>query len=157
MAANLKIKEADLIDAQRKNQQMNQEKNKLEQEKRNLQQDNSNKEKNLNTATLNIQENERVRRKLDTSIKNLENEKKRLLKEKLDAIKEKDDAKAYMNSLTRDFDWLKKRTDEEQANIIKLERDRQVLKTNLTNLEDKHTKNKNALTRKDNLIQTLNE
>jgi chromosome segregation ATPase len=86
---------------------------KLEQEKKNLLNDNGNKEKALNNATLNIQENERVKRKLETAIKNLENEKKRLIKEKMDALKEKEDAKAYMNSLTRDFDWLKKQTDVE--------------------------------------------
>jgi prefoldin subunit 4 len=35
------------------------------------------------------------------------------VREKMDALKEKEDAKAYMNSLTRDFDWLKKQTDVE--------------------------------------------
>ena len=62
-----------------------------------------------------------------------------------------------MASLNRDFDWLKKRTDEEQTNIMKLERDRNVLKTNLTNLEEKHQKNKSALVRKENYINTLQD
>ena len=113
----------------------------LDKEKQNLMAENDHKNKELNNAKLNVQEMERARRKIETQIKNLENEKKRLVQEKKDAIKEKEDAKAYMASLTRDFDWIKRRTDEEQANIMKLERNRQVLKTNLTILEEKHSKN----------------
>jgi len=43
----------------------------------------------------------------------LEYDKSRLNSEKLDAIQDKENAKGYMNNLFRDFNWLKKKTDDE--------------------------------------------
>ena len=77
--------------------------------------------------------------------------------EKLDAIQEKENAKSYMNNLFRDFNWLKKKTDEEQANIMKLERDRNMLKTALIKMEKNNEENRNNLMRKEQIISTLQE
>jgi len=60
-----------------------------------------------------------------------------------------------MNNLYRDFNWLKKKTDEEQANIMKLERDRNMLKTALIKMEKNNEENRNNLIRKEQIISTL--
>lgn len=85
----------------------------------------------------------------------LENDKSRLASEKLSAIGEKEQAKSYMNNLFRDFNWLKKKTDDEQAGIMKLERDRNMLKTALQKMEKDNEENRNSLQRKEQIINTL--
>ena len=62
-----------------------------------------------------------------------------------------------MNNLFRDFNWLKKKTDEEQANIMKLMRDRNMLKTALVKMEKSNEENRNSLLRKEQIINTLQE
>jgi len=77
----------------------------------------------------------------------LEYDKSRLNSEKLEAISEKENAKGYMNNLFRDFNWLKKKTDDEQAGIMKLERDRNMLKTSLVKMEKNNEENVAAMNR----------
>jgi len=62
-----------------------------------------------------------------------------------------------MNNLFRDFNWLKKKTDEEQAGIMKLERDRNMLKTALIKMEKNNEENRNNLMRKEQIIATLQD
>jgi len=62
-----------------------------------------------------------------------------------------------MNNLFRDFNWLKKKTDDEQAGIMKLERDRNMLKTALIKMDKANEENRNTLTRKEQTINTLQE
>ena len=96
-------------------------------------------------ATAKMNEMERAKRKVHRECVGLENEKKRLTLEKNDALGEKEQAKGYMNNLFRDFNWLKKKTDEEQAGIMKLERDRNMLKTSLIKMEKHNEENRNNL------------
>jgi len=142
---------------QRTYETLNKECKKMDFEKEKLSAIKFDQDKEIKNLKVSADKQEKEMGKLDKVIKRLMNENTRILQEKNDAIQEKEQAKSYMNSLMRDFDWIKKRTDEEQANIMKLERDRNVLKTNLTNLEDKHNKNKSALARKEQLVATLTE
>jgi hypothetical protein len=97
----------------------------------------------------------RAKEKVERENNALENAKKRLTQEKNDAIQEKENAKSYMNNLFRDFDWLKKKTDEEQAGILKLERDRNTLKTQILKMIKNNEENENMLQRKNQIISTL--
>jgi len=87
----------------------------------------------------------RAKEKVERENNALENAKKRLTQEKNDAIQEKENAKSYMNNLFRDFDWLKKKTDEEQAGIMKLERDRNTLKTQILKMIKNNEENENMI------------
>ena len=80
--------------------------------------------------------------KVQKNCTRLEYDKKRPTAEKGEAIGEKEKAKALMNNLFRDFDWLKKKTDDEQAGIMKLERDRNMLKTSLLKMEKNNDENR---------------
>ena len=125
----------DLNEEKNNNAKQKQELNKQERICMELNAANIEKQKNLDLLNLKMNEYERQKRKLDRTAVQLENDKSRLQTEKLDAIQEKENAKSYMNNLFRDFNWLKKKTDEEQANIMKLERDRNMLKTALIKME----------------------
>ena len=103
----------------------------------------------MDMATAKMNEFERAKRKVQRECVGLENDKKRLTMEKNDSIAEKEQAKGYMNNLFRDFNWLKKKTDDEQANIMKLERDRNMLKTALVKMEKSNEENRNSLLRKE--------
>ena len=115
------------------------------------------KQKDLDTATKKHFEMVKQVKKVQRECTGLENDKSRLASEKLAAISEKDSAKSYMNNLFRDFNWLKKKTDDEQAGIMKLERDRNMLKTALIKMEKANEENRNTLTRKEQTINTLQE
>ena len=111
----------------------------------------------LGLERISRQEMERQNKRIDRENEKIEDMYKRSEKAKLDAISEKDLAKNIMNSILRDFEWLKKKTDEEQANIMKLERDRNMLKTNLTKIETVNSENKSELQRKVQIISNLQE
>ena len=133
--ATLQNMNRDLNEEKNNNAKQKQELNKQERICMELNAANIEKQKNLDLLNLKMNEYERQKRKLDRTAVQLENDKSRLQTEKLDAIQEKENAKSYMNNLFRDFNWLKKKTDEEQANIMKLERDRNMLKTALIKME----------------------
>jgi len=139
----------DLNEEKNNNAKQKQELNKQERICMELNAANIEKQKNLDLLNLKMNEYERQKRKLDRTAVQLENDKSRLQTEKLDAIQEKENAKSYMNNLFRDFNWLKKKTDEEQANIMKLERDRNMLKTALIKMEKNNEENRNNLMRKE--------
>jgi len=130
---------------------------KLERQKLELENQNMEKQKALDVQTMKMNEIERAKRKVMSECVALENDKQRLIVSKNDAITEKEQAKGYMNNLFRDFNWLKKKTDEEQASIMKLERDRNMLKTALIKMEKNNEENKNTLLRKEQIITTLQE
>jgi len=113
------------------------------------------KRKENDMATMKMNELERQKRKIQRECVALENDKTRVTSEKNDALAEKESAKGYMNNLFRDFNWLKKKTDEEQAGIMKLERDRNMLKTQLIKMEKNNEENRNTLLRKEQIIATL--
>ena len=122
---------------------------KLDRQLQDSQGNNEEKQKALDMATAKMNEYERAKRKVQRECIGLENDKKRLTMEKNDSIAEKEQAKGYMNNLFRDFNWLKKKTDDEQANIMKLERDRNMLKTALVKMEKSNEENRNSLLRKE--------
>jgi hypothetical protein len=117
--------------------------------------DNEEKQKALDVGIQKTNEMKRAKEKVERENNALENAKKRLTQEKNDAIQEKENAKSYMNNLFRDFDWLKKKTDEEQAGILKLERDRNTLKTQILKMIKNNEENENMLQRKNQIISTL--
>lgn len=139
---------------------MNQQKHDLNRLEKNFREEvnkNAEKQAELDRNSQNFREMERAKRKVERECRGLENDKKRLTQEKVDSIAEKEQAKSYMNNLFRDFDWLKKKTDEEQASIMKLERDRNTLKTSLMKMEKNNEENRNQLLRKEQIINTLQE
>lgn len=139
---------------------LNQQKHELMRLEKNYREEtskNAEKQQELDRNAQNFREMERAKRKVERECRQLENDKKRLAQEKIDSIAEKDQAKSYMNNLFRDFDWLKKKTDEEQASIMKLERDRNTLKTSLMKMEKNNEENRNQLLRKEQIINTLQE
>ena len=153
----LKETEQRLVDLVNKHKTQAVEKNKLERLTGELGAENAEKQKALDMATAKMNEMERAKRKIHRECVGLENEKKRLTLEKNDALGEKEQAKGYMNNLFRDFNWLKKKTDEEQAGIMKLERDRNMLKTSLIKMEKHNEENRNNLQRKEQIINTLQD
>ena len=88
------------------------------------------------------QEDDKKMAKIQKTCTRLEYDKKRLTAEKVEAIQEKEDAKSYMSNLVREFNWLKRQTDDEQAGIMKLERDRNMLKNSLLKMEKNNEENK---------------
>lgn len=51
----------------------------------------------------------------------------KITNEKNQAIRDRDNTKRYLAAIEREFDWLKKKTEHEQDNVLKLERDRNKL------------------------------
>lgn len=129
----------------------------LKKEKDRIHNENVEVKEALGLERISRQEMERQNKRIDRENKKIEDMYKRSEKAKLDAIAEKDLAKNIMNSILRDFEWLKKKTDEEQSNIMKLERDRNMLKTNLTKIETVNSENKSELQRKVQNISNLKE
>ena len=139
------------------NLKLRQEQQKTERIANDLASQNEEKQKSLDMATMKMNEMERAKRKIQRECVGLENDKTRVTSEKNEAIAEKESAKGYMNNLFRDFNWLKKKTDEEQAGIMKLERDRNMLKTALIKMEKNNEENRNNLMRKEQIIATLQD
>ena len=71
------------------------------------------------------------------------------------AINEKIVATNAVSALTREIEWVNKQTDKEQQNIHNLIRERDMMKKNLSKVEDINNKNKDELSRKQNYISTL--
>lgn len=73
------------------------------------------------------------------------------------ALNEKMVATNAVSALTREIEWINKQTDKEQQNIHNLIRERDMMKKNLSKVEDTNNKNKDELSRKQNYISTLQE
>ena len=71
-----------------------------------------------------MSQNDKARLKLEKSVRELTDTKVKLTNEKNEAIADRDNTKRYLTAIEREFNWLKRKTEDEQMNIIKLERDR---------------------------------
>ena len=72
---------------------------------------------------------ERENNLLTSNVRELETYKKKLTLERNEAVTERDNTKRYLTAIEREFSWLKRKTEDEQNNILKLERDRNKLAT----------------------------
>lgn len=77
-----------------------------------------------------------------------------LEKDKFDAIQEKEAAKSAVSALTREVEWLRRQTDNEKSDIMKLVRDRDVIKRTLHQVTETNIKNRNEIIQKDQTIAT---
>ena len=77
--------------------------------------------------------------------------KAKLTNEKNTVIKDRDNTKRYLSAIEREFNWLKKKTEEEQNNILKLERDRNKLNNEFVQQEAESAKNLNKIAELKNL------
>ena len=77
--------------------------------------------------------------------------KAKLTNEKNTVIKDRDNTKRYLTAIEREFNWLKKKTEEEQNNILKLERDRNKLNNEFVQQEAESAKNLNKIAELKNL------
>jgi len=60
-----------------------------------------------------------------------------------------------VSALTREIEWLRKQTESEEANIMSLVRDRNMMKKSLDNVEETNNKNRDELKNKDQTITRL--
>lgn len=100
---------------------------------------------------------EKENKRFDRDNKALELEKKRLTEAKLNAVNEKTVAKNAVSALTREIEWLRKQTEQEQSNIFSLVRDREMMKNSLKIVDEVNTKNKEDLKQAENVIIALKD
>ena len=62
-----------------------------------------------------------------------------------------------MVALTREVEWLRKQTDVEKSDIMKLVRDRDIIKRTLHSVTETNLKNRNEIIQKEQTIQTTLE
>lgn len=74
-----------------------------------------------------------------------------------EAEEEKDAAKSAVTALTREVEWLRKQTDLEKSDIMKLVRDRDMIKRTLAAVSDTNQKNRNEIIQKEQTIATTLE
>ena len=96
-------------------------------------------------------------KRYDRENKALELEKKRLTEAKLNAVNEKTVAKNAVSALTREIEWLRKQTEQEQSNIFSLVRDREMMKNSLKIVDEVNTKNREDLKQAENVIIALKD
>jgi hypothetical protein len=77
-----------------------------------------------------------------------------LEQEKFDAVQDKEAAKSAVSALTREVEWLRRQTDNEKSDIMKLVRDRDVIKRTLHQVTETNIKNRNEIIQKDQTIAT---
>jgi len=66
-------------------------------------------------------------------------------------------AKNAVSALTREIEWLRKQTEQEQSNIFSLVRDREMMKNSLKLVDEVNTKNKEDLKQAENVIIALKD
>lgn len=98
-------------------------------------------------------ENKQLRRE-NTS---LLNDKDRMARERQEAIHEKNITKAGVNALTREIEYLRKQTEQEEKNIYGLVRDRDVMKKGILKAEEDNQKNRDEMIKQKNQINQLEE
>ena len=94
---------------------------------------------------------EHEKTKLERQMRDLLANKAKLTNEKNTVIKDRDNTKRYLSAIEREFNWLKKKTEEEQNNILKLERDRNKLNNEFVQQEAESAKNLNKIAELKNL------
>ena len=83
--------------------------------------------------------------KLEREFRDLTQVKAKLTNERNDAITDRDNTKRFLSAIQREFNWLKKKTEEEQDNIMKLERDRNKLANDQVSQENKSKQQANKI------------
>ena len=131
--------------------------NKLDRENEKLKKEDQNRGKMMLESENARMTAERDSKKANRENTQLELDKKRLTESKAAAMQEKQASMNAVNALTREIEWLRKQTEVEQQGIMKLIRDRNMLKKNLTKIEDTNNENKSLLIQKDQLIKGLEE
>lgn len=131
--------------------------NKLDRENEKLKKEDQNRGKMMLESENARMTAERDSKKANRENTQLELDKKRLTESKASAMQEKQASMNAVNALTREIEWLRKQTEVEQQGIMKLIRDRNMLKKNLTKIEDTNNENKSLLIQKDQLIKGLEE
>ena len=111
----------------------------------------------MNALAVGMRNAEREAKRTDRANKQLELEKKRLGEGKAAAVAEKAAAMNAVQALTREIEWLRKQTEIEQQGLMKLVRDRDMLKKNLAKIAEANDENKSQLLQKDQLLGTLQE
>lgn len=104
-----------------------------------------------------IRQHEKTISKLEREIKGYMGKNNSLESGREMALNEKMTATNAVSALTREIEWINKQTDKEQQNIHNLIRERDMMKKNLSKVEDTNNKNKDELSRKQNYISTLQE
>ena len=130
---------------------------KLSRDNEKLREEDSNRGKQMLNSENARMTAERDAKKANRENTQLELDKKRLGDSKAAALLEKQASMNAVNALTREIEWLRKQTEVEQQGIMKLIRDRNMLKKNLTKIEDTNNENKSLMQQKDQLIKGLEE
>ena len=130
---------------------------KLDRENVKLREEDANRSKQMLNSENARMTAERDAKKANRENTQLELDKKRLADSKAAALGEKQASMNAVNALTREIEWLRKQTEVEQQGIMKLIRDRNMLKKNLTKIEDTNNENKSLMQQKDQLIKGLEE
>lgn len=115
------------------------------------------KQQDIESFINKIRQLDKDNKKLDRENKALELDKKRLSEQKLNAVNEKQVAKNAVSALTREIEWLRKQTESEEANIMSLIRDKNMMVKSLINVEEVNNKNKDELKNKEQIIARLQE
>ena len=89
--------------------------------------------------------------KLQRDLRDLNKLKAKLTNEKNDAITDRDNTKRFLTAIEREFNWLKKKTEVEQDNIMKLERDRNKLENEHANQQKESKQQENKISELKNL------
>ena len=89
--------------------------------------------------------------KLQRDLRDLNKIKAKLTNEKNDAITDRDNTKRFLTAIEREFNWLKKKTEVEQDNIMKLERDRNKLENEHVNQQKESKQQENKISELKNL------
>jgi chromosome segregation ATPase len=131
--------------------------NSLEKDKQNLLEAEEESAIQIEQYASKLRQLEKENKRLDRDNKALELEKKRLTEAKLNAVNEKTVAKNAVSALTREIEWLRKQTEQEQSNIFSLVRDREMMKNSLKLVDEVNTKNKEDLKQAENVIIALKD
>jgi chromosome segregation ATPase len=123
----------------------------------NLKRTDADRQVEMSALAVGIRNAEREAKRTDRGNKQLELEKKRLAEGKAAAVTEKAAAMNAVQALTREIEWLRKQTEIEQQGLMKLVRDRDMLKKNLAKIAEANDENKSQLLQKDQLLSTLHE
>ena len=103
------------------------EKNKVSQELKRLLEQNTSMLNGLEREQQKTSGYEREKTRMEREIRDLTKNIARLANERNAAITERDNTKRFLTAIEREFNWLKKKTEEEQTTILHLERDRNKL------------------------------
>ena len=143
--------------AEEESEERERERRQAAKERDNLRRADAYRQVEVNALAVGMRNAEREAKRTDRGNKQLELEKKRLAEGKAAAVAEKAAAMNAVQALTREIEWLRKQTEIEQQGLMKLVRDRDMLKKNLAKIAEANDENKSQLLQKDQLLSTLHE